>query len=243
MSTPPPPNPLPVDSAKRVPPIPVPTHGPGGVFSIACSTHITSPTSTSTTSNTTGNNSALTTLATVLNVAQYGTWNGFVPRARITSPAPADKLEQVQGHIPPELRSLADKYGIIPGAKLRFDAIMVPGGSSRAVDIEVTVLEAFAVDSPNPSSTSTGDGGRKRQGYRIAWKALGFPGFLLRSERVQEFIESADGDGECEYRCWETFSGVLAYVLPVAQLEDGFRRWMGGLKGAVEGTAKAASGE
>jgi len=34
------------------------------------------------------------------------------------------------------------------------------------------------------------------------------PGFMLRSERVQEFVE--DGRGGTKYTCWETFYGVLA---------------------------------
>ncbi|KAI1150709.1 hypothetical protein F4825DRAFT_425610 [Nemania diffusa] len=199
---------LPQHEAKCVPPIPVPTHGPGGLFSVACSTRIAGP--------------PLAALEKVLDLASYSAWNAFIPTASITSPPPPST-----DLAPPELRDLAARPGYAaPGAKIRFDAVMVPGGAARAVDIEVTALEAF----------ETGEG---KRGYRVAWKALGLPYFLLRSERVQEFVEveAEDGSGrvETQYACWETFGGLLGYVLPRAQLEDGFGRWMGGLKKVVEG--------
>ncbi|TGJ78718.1 hypothetical protein E0Z10_g10040, partial [Xylaria hypoxylon] len=89
-------------------------------------------------------------------------------------------------------------------------------------DLEVTFLEAFEAEG--------------RKGYRVIWKATGIPHFLLHSERVQEFVESVAEDGSLQtrYACWETFGGWLGYVLPRAQLEGGFARWMDGLKKAAE---------
>ncbi|KAI8944746.1 hypothetical protein F4801DRAFT_171939 [Xylaria longipes] len=202
MSTAPPD--LPKDEAKCVAPIPVPTHGAGGIFAVACSTTIAGP--------------ALSCLEKVLDLSSYGAWNTFVPSASITTPGDSSLLPAV-----PELRDLASRPGYVaPGAKIRFNAVMTPGGASRAVDLEATFLEAFDVDG--------------RKGYRVVWKALGIPHFLLHSERVQEFVEvvSADGAVETRYACWETFAGVLGYVLPRAQIESGFQRWMDGLKKAVE---------
>lgn len=203
MSTAPPD--LPKDVAKCVSPIPVPTHGERGLFTIACSTTISG--------------SALSSLEKVLDVSSYGAWNGFVPSASITSPGPSDRLPAS----PDALRDLASRQGYVaPGAKVRFDAVMVPGGASRAVDLEVTFLDAFE------------DGGNT--GYRVVWKALGTPHFLLHSERVQEFVEDVAKDGTVvtRYACWETFGGLLGYVLPKAQIESGFQRWMDGLKKIVE---------
>ncbi|KAI0197473.1 hypothetical protein F4808DRAFT_295222 [Astrocystis sublimbata] len=206
---------LPQDKAASVPPIAVPTHGPGGVFAVACSTTIQGP--------------ALSCLEKVLDLPNYGEWNTFVPSASITSTStsPGFPLQDK------DLRDLAGKDGYVtPGAKVRFDAVMVPGGSSRAVDLEVTFLESFGGE----------EGGRVGRGYRVVWKAVGIPHFLLHSERVQEFIEEKvegeDGMVVTRYACWETFGGLLAYVLPKAQIESGFQRWMDGLKDVVEGERK-----
>ncbi|TRX88041.1 hypothetical protein FHL15_011043 [Xylaria flabelliformis] len=210
------PSDLPKDEAKSVAPIPVPTHGAGGNFAVACSTTIAGP--------------ALSCLEKVLDLSSYGTWNTFVPSASLTTPGTTDELP-----VTSELRDIASRPGYVaPGAKVRFNAVMMtPGGgggggassssSTRAVDLEVTFLETFI----------TGDG---KMGYRVAWKALGIPHFLLHSERVQEFIEDVAKDGKpvTRYACWETFGGVLGYVLPKAQIESGFQRWMDGLKKVVE---------
>ncbi|KAI0456849.1 hypothetical protein F5B21DRAFT_113077 [Xylaria acuta] len=227
MSTAPPD--LPRDEAKCVAPIPVPTYGAGGVFAVACSTTIAGP--------------ALSCLEKVLDLSSYGAWNTFVPRASVIAAPGGGGDDDDDGNnsnnskndlpvVAPELRDLASRPGYVaPGAKIRFDAVMTPGGaSSRAVHLEVTSLEAFFDDD---------DDGKKRKGYRVVWKAIGFPRFLLHSERVQEFVEGVAADGtavETRYACWETFGGLLGYVLPRARIESGFQRWMDGLKKVVEET-------
>ncbi|KAI1200786.1 hypothetical protein F5X97DRAFT_70932 [Nemania serpens] len=210
------PSDLPKDKAECVPPIPVPTLGSGGVFAVACSTSIAGP--------------ALASLEKVLDLPSYGSWNAFVPKASLKAAGPETKTEtetedetetETETALPPELRAVVSRPGhVSPGARIRFHPVMAPGG----VDLEVTVLEAFD------------GGGPAGRGYRVAWKAVGMPSFLLRSERVQEFVEHAmpDGTVETRYACWETFGGWLAYVLPRGQLEDGFTRWMNGLKKVVE---------
>lgn len=91
---------------------------------------------------------------------------------------------------------------------------------------------------PNDASTTAGDR-RRRKGWRIAWRQRASwltPAWMLRSERVQEFVEV--GEGETVYYCWETFYGVLAPVVRMAagkQVVGGFGLWMEGLKGLVEG--------
>jgi hypothetical protein len=78
-----------------------------------------------------------------------------------------------------------------------------------------------------------------RAGFRVAWKMSGkMPSWLLRSERVQEFIEVPNPLNSPEgtvtnYVCWETFYGVLAPVVRLAvgsQLIRGFQVWMNDLK-------------
>ncbi|KAI0152863.1 hypothetical protein GGR57DRAFT_160259 [Xylariaceae sp. FL1272] len=197
---------LPQNEAKCIAPIPVPTHGPGGNFSVACSTIIAAK--------------PLACIGKVLDLSGYESWNKFVTKASLAEPGRTDSVAQ-------ELKTLASRPGhAAPGAKVKFDALMSPGSSPYKVDLEVTFLETFEVD----------DGGSKRKGYRVAWKATGMPHLLLRSERVQEFVEvdGADGVIETRYSCWETFAGWLTYVLPRKQLEDGFERWMNSLKKVAE---------
>lgn len=83
----------------------------------------------------------------------------------------------------------------------------------------------------------------KRKGFRVTWKAEGFPGFLLKSERVQEFVQVERQEGvACEYFCWETFYGLLAPVVRFfvgGKLIPAFGVWMGGLKKFLEDNSAA----
>ncbi|GAP83173.1 hypothetical protein SAMD00023353_0401810 [Rosellinia necatrix] len=225
---------LPRDAAKCVPPIPVPAYGGGGAFSVACAAVIAGP--------------ALACLEKVLDLPGYGAWNTFVPTASVVAAASASPLPPSPSSDapapPPELAALAARPGYAaPGARIRFAAVMVPGGAPRSVDLVVTALEAFTPPNSNNDDDDDG-GGVATVGYRVAWKAVGLPRFVLRSERVQEFVErrrrSADRRGggggvvETHYATWETFGGAVAYVLPGAQLEGGFSRWVDGLRKVVE---------
>ena len=94
------------------------------------------------------------------------------------------------------------------------------GKKSRSEAIKISFLEPLA----------------EGKGWRVAWIPLGMPGFVHRTERVQEFVD--DGNGGTEYYCWETFHGLLAPVTRMvvgAKLEKGFDAWMGGLKDMAEG--------
>ncbi|KAL0469061.1 hypothetical protein QR685DRAFT_529633 [Neurospora intermedia] len=85
----------------------------------------------------------------------------------------------------------------------------------------------------------------RRTGFRIAWKTpptAFMPNWMLRCERVQEFVEVHPPFGtldepETAYQCWETFYGVLAPVVKAAassQIVRGFNIWMEGLKKRAE---------
>jgi len=156
------------------------------------------------------------------------TWNRFCRKCTIDSqPTEGADPERLQlgTHFTFDVHLNTDEPDDTPG---------------RPTALEVSVLEPIdedSNDSPFPSSSLADDGPRK--GWRIAWKqraSLLMPGWMLRSERVQEFIEIAGGS-ETEYRCWETFYGVMAPVVRLAagaQVEKGFDVWQAGLKERVE---------
>ncbi|KAM7209658.1 hypothetical protein V8F20_000061 [Naviculisporaceae sp. PSN 640] len=86
----------------------------------------------------------------------------------------------------------------------------------------------------------------RRTGWRVAWKtrpsAL-LPGWMLRSERVQEFVQidpapfGPRDEIQTAYACWETFYGVLAPVVRLSvglQLVKGFGTWMEDMKARAE---------
>lgn len=68
--------------------------------------------------------------------------------------------------------------GLVPGAKK-------DRGSSEIV----TRVEEF----------NDGHDAESRRGWRLAWKATDYPQWLLRCERVLEFVETEDG---WEYTGW-----------------------------------------
>ncbi len=119
------------------------------------------------------------------------------------------------------------------GTHFTFDVHLNPGEpdgtTGQAIALEVSVLEPIAEDG--------------RKGWRIAWKQRAgwlTPAWMLRSERVQEFVE-LDGGAATDYRCWETFYGLLAPVVNLAagkQVEKGFVVWEAGLKARAEGGGK-----
>lgn len=193
------------------PPLPTPTHGAFGSFAIISSIHIAAPPDT--------------TFAALLDHTSYPSWNRFVQRVTITSsPAPSDP--PLASASSPELeRTLAQDDGskyIQKGTRMNFEVHMdlEPGSAVQNTNLEVTVLEPY---------------GRGEKGWRIAWKMMGMPGVLLKTERVQEFVD--DGKGGTEYTCWETMGGALAPVVKWSQgakLEKGFQAWGEGLKAQAE---------
>ena len=71
--------------------------------------------------------------------------------------------------------------------------------------------------------------------HQLAWKAIGFPTWFLRPERVQEVKDL--GDGTCEFRSYETMAGPGRYaVLQVVGgkvLDDAMERVANNLKEEV----------
>jgi len=71
--------------------------------------------------------------------------------------------------------------------------------------------------------------------HKFGWKGLGLPTWALRPERVQEVVDL--GDGQCEYRTWETMGGPGAMVvnwMMGTKLDKTNKRCGGDLKRMVE---------
>lgn len=151
-------------------------------------------------------------LDAVLDLVSYPKWNTFVPYAKVTSTPSLSS----NNHSDTRLQV---------GTALKFDVYMKgPGTARRDSHVLITIIEEL------------NDG---RNGYRVAWKALGWSAWALRGERVQEIVDL--GSGKTEYKTWETFGGPLAYVIWAFYKEDlisRFRDWSNDLKGYVEGLGK-----
>lgn len=94
--------------------------------------------------------------------------------------------------------------------------------SSRDQEIVITVLDEMVDDG-------------KGRGYRIAWKAMGFANWQMKSERVLEFRQTSNG--ETEYVTWETTGGALGKLAKSSagsQLVDRFTEQARDLKVFVE---------
>lgn len=115
------------------------------------------------------------------------------------------------------------------GTKFTFDAhVDISSAAGRAVACEVSILERI--------DATPEDG---RCGWRVAWRtrpSLALPAFMLRGERIQEFVE-AEGGAETEYVSWETFYGLLGPVVRLvvgSKLPSAFDAWNAGLKARIE---------
>jgi hypothetical protein len=130
-----------------VPPIPVPTHGPGGTFAVLAKTTVSAP--------------PLSVLNLIRDTTTWSQWNSFCPACLIHPPkgsAPSLDLDPSiergkEGWL--ELSSVAtiDVFmsgdGLVPGRK-----------RSRTQGVIITILSPL------------NEAGRK--GYRIAWKSTGY---------------------------------------------------------------------
>ncbi|KAL2269637.1 hypothetical protein VTJ83DRAFT_1821 [Remersonia thermophila] len=209
------------DSSTRAstgPPIPTPTYGPGGSLSFATTYTIRI------------HAAPRECLDAVLDASSYPQWNRFC-RACTIDAQPDEGNESIlrvgtcftfDVHM-----ALGPDEPVLPPAAKDQD----PGQSGQPIALEVSVLSPISEDEEG------------RKGWRVAWRqrpGAVVPAWLLRSERVHEFVElvdSATGKVQTEYRCWETFYGPLAPVVKLTvggKLEKAFEVWSKGLKWWVE---------
>ncbi|KAI9744670.1 MAG: hypothetical protein M1818_002199 [Claussenomyces sp. TS43310] len=198
----------PIDTTSFTDPIPVPTHGPSGVFAVKSAIHISARPET--------------VSRVVLDPSSYPRWSTFTPCVEIVF-----QPEAARNAIWPGPNDLH------PGTKFTQTVYMTGNGlkpdakvsESRQNPIEVTFVDRLG--------EVEGDG---REGFRIAWKATAFSNWVMRSERVQELVD--DGQGGTQYITWETFGGPLAHIIKWvvgAQLVERFRDTGRDLKAYVEG--------
>lgn len=209
------------------------THGTGGSFSVISSAHIAA--------------SPDVVFSALLSHREYPSWNRFVRLVTVTSTGPSPTCEPNTSSAEADSTALetallnddGSRY-LRKGMQMTFQVHLDPDNArlSTGQGMEVTVLEPF-------------DPQDRRRGWRVAWRGTSMPSFVLRTERVQEFVD--DGRGGTEYTCWETFYGPAAPVTRLATgrlLQKGFRCWTEDLKataekiaaGGREETADAAGG-
>lgn len=217
-----PPVPRQTPSAITLQPIATPTHGAGGSFSVISALHIAAPPDIA--------------FTTVLEHSSWPEWNRFVRRVTISSaPAPPSSEQRSSPDATVLETAIAKDNGqryIKKGTLMTFQVHLDPENekSFTKQNMEVTLLEPFDVQN-------------KKKGWRVAWKGTSIPGLLLRTERVQEFVD--DGQGGTEYTCWETMYGPLAPVVRMTtgkSLEKGFEAWGVDLKARAEKIATESGG-
>lgn len=213
-----PPVPRQTPGAITLQPISTPAHGTGGSFSVISALHIAAPPDV--------------VFATLLEHSTWPEWNRFVRHVAVSSaPPPSEPSSDAYALETAIAKDDGQRY-IKKGTLMTFQVHLDPDNEKRYTNqnMEVTLLEPF-------------DAQDEKRGWRVAWKGTSIPGLLLRTERVQEFVD--DGQGGTEYTCWETMYGPLAPVVRLTtgkSLEKGFEAWGVDLKGRAEKIAKEGGG-
>ncbi|KAJ4404473.1 hypothetical protein N0V82_010490, partial [Gnomoniopsis sp. IMI 355080] len=159
-------------------------------------------------------------------------WNRFVRRVTVSSAPPPSEPEPEASALETAVAQDDGQQYIKKGTLMTFQVHLDPDNEKSYTKqaMEVTFLEPF-------------DARDKKRGWRVAWKGTSIPSLLLRTERVQEFVD--DGHGGTEYTCWETMYGPLAPVVRLTtgkSLEKGFEAWGLDLKARAEKVAKEGGG-
>lgn len=168
-------------TASLVSPLPVPTHGAGGTFTVLTRTIISAPPSD--------------VLSLIRDTSTWPTWNSFCPVA-VFAPRKTEVPECDDFNIPTGMEGLLDLGSEITiDVHLQGDGLVEGSKRTRTQNLCVTRLERIDEE--------------KRKGYRIAWKPMGFSNWQFHSERVMEMIE-VDRGTKTDYVCWESkFFDVL----------------------------------
>lgn len=160
----------------------------------------------------------------ILDVKNWGKWNSFVPFAEVHPPSAA--VPEVPLPVGLGVGDNWLRLGSKMTERVNMDGKRMvdigPVGSLRASPVRVTVVEAIDVEKEG------------RKGYRICWRYDAGNEWFLRSERVQEVVET---EGGCEYVNWETFGGWMAPVVRLAvgrKLTERFGDWGKDLKDFCE---------
>jgi hypothetical protein len=178
--------------------------------------------------------SPTTCLVLTLDPTTWPTWNRFAIGMEAKTSASSPEYLASASALPVELlsalRSSSSKPEgpfLLPGVEYSIAGLRDPltGKEMQGTGAEevITLLEPIKRD----------DG---RQGWRLVWQVK--PSWFLRTERVQEFVETTDGKAT-DYWTVDTFSGPLAFVVKWAmgsKILAGFELWIAGLKKMAEGS-------
>jgi polyketide cyclase/dehydrase/lipid transport protein len=170
----------------------------------------------------------------VRNVADYPSWNTFIPRVTI--------------HSQPEGVASDSKF-LVKGTSLTFHCVM---DSNKPTKETLTQLRVTDMSTPEKQSdyvprdvldkdgTFTSDLGKV---YRISWGVEG--GFVARGLHTERFHEVIVlGENECEVRTWEQQGGILARTVKWfydKTLNEKFKEWCDGLKKFSEEKVKGSA--
>jgi hypothetical protein len=144
---------------------------------------------------------------TILRVADYSSWNTWVPVVRITSQPPSGSGDN----------DTNDASRMRVGCAMEFDVIM---DAAKPNNIQRSCLKVVDISTPDaPSSylspdlladpTFTSDLSKV---YRVAWASNGgMMGLAPTVERFHEVIVMSED--ECEVRTWEAMSGMTARLV------------------------------
>jgi hypothetical protein len=168
---------------------------------------------------------------TVLHVAEYPSWNTWVPSTRILASATTAGTESN----PEDLNRMRI------GSIMTFDVVM---DANKPEKVNPTPLKVVDICTPSaPTSyispalledpTFTADLSKV---YRVSWTGHGgLSAFGLSLERFHEVIIL--GENECEVRTWEVMSGLLSRVVKLmyqATLTQKVALWCEDLKKQCE---------
>lgn len=142
-------------TASIVPPIPVPTHGPGGSFSVLAKTRVAVP--------------PLQALHLIQDTNSWKEWNSFCPHCVIEKGKGKLDGERVEGRREEEGWLESGSVATID-VYLNGDGLLEGRKRSRTQGVVITRVEDF------DEECGEGQEGRdgRRKGYRIAWKSTGW---------------------------------------------------------------------
>ena len=181
-------------------PIPVPTHGAKGLFTVLSKTRVEA--------------TPLQVLNLIRDTSTWLEWNSFCPRCEINN-----KSTKANSEIDPDIPTGQEGW-LDAGTTATIDVHMsgdglTPGKKrTRTQSVFVTYIDALPLSSSTEKSDAINQ--ENKRGYRICWKATGLGSFLY-SERVFELLEcrldEAGGITGTDFTCYETFGGVLAITV------------------------------
>ena len=163
----------------------------------------------------------------LIDTTAWPSWNTFNPSAKIFH-----RPEPDASHPLASLFAYAEC--LAPGVKFAEshseEARKMVKSMNENENIEIIAVEEIKTD----------DG---KKGYRVIWRVLDWNGLLMRSRRIQEFVENESGG--TEYDSWTELGGLFSYPLKWSSIDKKIGVLFDGafksLKEFVEGGGKVAT--